>query len=157
MKNLLLLFILVPILSNAQTFVLSDTMFKTNAIYRSYQIKFDYDKATIAKESIGALDSIADFMFKNPTLVIEVGNHCDDRVSDKYSTNLTQARAQAIVDYLLSKGIAKERLVAKGYHNTKPLVPGEKIAYLKSKDEIEKAHAQNRRTEFKILSLEFSN
>ena len=153
MKKVLVLFLLLPFFTSAQTFTLADTMFKTNAVYRSYRVIFEFDKPIIKKESYAHLDSIADFMFKNLTLIIEVGNHCDTQAPDHYSMNLTQKRADAIVDYLVSKGIAKERLVAKGYHDSKPIIPEEKIDHLKTKNEIENAHKQNRRTEFKIIGF----
>jgi len=153
MKKLLVVFLLFPFFVNAQTFTLADSAFKTNAIFRSYRISFEYDKAVLKQESYPHLDSIAEFMFKNPTVILEVGNHCDAQASESYSMNLTQKRAEAIVAYLVSKGITKERLTAKGYHDSKPLIPEEKMAHLKSKNEIENANQQNRRSEFKIVGF----
>ena len=155
MKIYLLTFFLIPVLSSAQTFTLADTAFKKDEVLRSYQIIFEFDKAILRNESYVHLDSLVTFLNANPTLVIEVSNHCDSRASDNYSINITQKRAEAIVNYLVSKGISKERLIPKGYHNIKPIIPEEKINHLKNKDEIENAHQQNRRTEFKILSFEF--
>lgn len=153
MKKIAILIFFLPLFLNAQTFTLADSLFKINAIYRSQAILFEYDKANLKEESFVFLDSFAAFMQKYPTLVIEVGNHRDSRSSDEYGSKVTQKRAQAVVSYLISKGISKERLVAKGYGDTMPLIPDEKIAHLKSEEEIDNAHSQNRRTEFKILSL----
>lgn len=71
-------------------------------------------------------------------------NH--ERGSIAYSKDLTGKRAQAISDYLISKGIEKNRLLAKGYSSSKPV-----IVHAKTKEE----HHTNRRTEFKIISTEY--
>jgi len=87
-------------------------------------------------------------------LVLEVGQH-SDWVNPKYSVRLTQKRAQSIVDYLISKGVSKYRLVAKGYGDSKMIIPTEKIDKLTKDIEKEKARAVNRRTEFVILSKDY--
>src|SRR5262245_14639604 len=116
--------------------------FKGGYFLRTYQILFDLDKATI-RYGFDYLDSVAAFLQKNKNLKIEVGNHCDERWEPIYATCTTCNRARAITDYLISKGISSERLVAKGYNDLKPLIEGAKT---------EEEHRKNRRTEFKILS-----
>ena len=59
-------------------------------------------------------------MEANPTLVIELGSHTDFRGSAAYNRNLAQKRAQSAVDYLISKGVAKDRMEAKGYGEDAP-------------------------------------
>jgi len=62
----------------------------------------------------------------NPNIVIELGSHTDFRSDDKYNLELSQKRAQSVVNYLIEKGIEPERLVAKGYGETKPKVVDKK-------------------------------
>jgi outer membrane protein OmpA-like peptidoglycan-associated protein len=84
-------------------------------------IYYDYDKATLRPESKVVLDSILSFFNDNKDLTIEIGSHTDSRGSDSYNLKLSQARAQSVVDYLIEKGIAKDRLIAVGYGETKPV------------------------------------
>lgn len=103
-------------------------------------------------------DSLA-FLLKtltdNPTIIIELSAHTDSRGSDKHNLDLSQARAQTCVDWLISKGIPKERLVAKGYGEKKLKITDAQIAKAKTKQEKEALHAINRRTVFKILSWDY--
>jgi len=103
-------------------------------------------------------DSLA-FLLKtlsdNPTIIIELSAHTDSRGSDKHNADLSQARAQTCVDWLISKGIPAERLKAKGYGEKKLKVTDAQIAKAKTKQEKEALHAVNRRTVFKILSWDY--
>ncbi|MDF1672582.1 MAG: OmpA family protein, partial [Vicingaceae bacterium] len=73
------------------------------------------------------------------------------RGSDSYNKNLSQQRAQSCMDYLVEKGIAKDRLIAKGYGETMLLVSDVDIEKMTSETAKEDAHQKNRRTEFKII------
>lgn len=115
-------------------------------------IFYDYNKATLRKQSINELDRLVKLLNDNPTLKIELSAHTDSRGSDSYNLDLSERRAQSCVDYLVSKGIAPSRLVAKGYGEKEPIFTDAEIAKLKTKEEKEEAHQQNRRTEFKILA-----
>ena len=107
---------------------------------------------------LNSQDSL-NFLFKtltdNPTIIIELSAHTDSRGSDKLNDPLSQARAQACVDYLISKGIAAERMKAKGYGKHKLKITDAQIAKAKTKEEKEALHALNRRTVFKILSWDY--
>jgi peptidoglycan-associated lipoprotein len=131
---------------NGQNFTLLDTTFRSGDILVRYDIVFDYNDALIKPDNYALLDSIAEFLIKHANLTIEVGIHCDERFSAVYSTCLTCARAKAIADYLSSKGIKSEKVIAKGYNDTKPI-----IVDAKTEDE----HQKNRRTEFKILRTDY--
>jgi len=105
-------------------------------------IEYDYDKATLRPESMKILDQLAEFFELNSDISVEIRSHTDERGSDSYNLKLSEARAQSVVDYLISKGIAKERLVAKGCGETELLI---KLA------KTEEEHQRNRRTAFRPL------
>lgn len=102
---------------------------------------FDTDKYDLKPESFYELNKLVDFLKKNPTLRIELGGHTDNAGKEPHNLELSQNRAMAIVNYLVSKDIDASRLTAKGYGSSKPCVPND------SKENM----AKNRRTEFKII------
>lgn len=105
-------------------------------------IFYDYGKATLRPESTYELDRVLKVMTDNPSIKVEISGHTDSRGSDDLNNKLSADRAKSVVDYLIQKGIPKDRLVSAGYGKTKLL-----IASAKTEDE----HQQNRRTEFKII------
>jgi outer membrane protein OmpA-like peptidoglycan-associated protein len=132
------------------TFSLTDSLVAPGSIYRA-AIIFDLAKATIRPESFPLLDSLVDFLNRHPNLVISISNHTDTRVSDAYSSCLSCNRARSISDYLISKGIAKERIIHKGWQGKAPLISEFYILAIKSKDGQEQLHQINRRTEIQIM------
>jgi len=111
-------------------------------------IFFDLDKATLRPESTAELERLTKLMNDVPTLKIELGGHTDSRGSDTYNQQLSEKRAKAVVDYLATKGISADRLKWAGYGETK-LVNGCSNGVNCSDEQ----HQENRRTEFKVLSL----
>jgi outer membrane protein OmpA-like peptidoglycan-associated protein len=103
-------------------------------------IFFDTGKSTLRPESNSELDRLLKLMKDVPTLKIEISGHTDNTGSATLNETLSQSRAEAVVAYLTSKGIAANRMVAKGYGASKP------IASNNSED----GKQQNRRTEFEI-------
>jgi hypothetical protein len=83
-------------------------------------IFFDLDKADLRPESMVSLDKLVETLNDNPAIIIELGSHTDFRASDEYNNDLSKRRAQSVVNYLIEKGIARDRLVAKGYGETTP-------------------------------------
>jgi outer membrane protein OmpA-like peptidoglycan-associated protein len=114
-------------------------------------IFYDYDKATLRPESITELNRLYDLLVQNPRLKVELSAHTDSRGSDAYNNDLSQRRAQSCVDYLVKKGIDKDRIIAKGYGKQQLLIKDAEIENLKTEKEKEEAHQKNRRTEIKIL------
>ena len=106
-------------------------------------IFFETDSFRLKSESYEQLREIVVFMQKNSKLVIEIGGHTDNQGSENYNLNLSTKRADAVVKYLVDNGIAASRLKGKGYGFSNPIADN-------STDE---GKARNRRTEFKILSL----
>ena len=115
-------------------------------------IEYDFNKATLRPKSLEILDKLyIELIQLNDNLTIEVNSHTDTRGSDILNQKLSQARAESCVAYLISKGMAKNRIIAVGYGKTKPLVSDEEIAKMVPKSpEFEAAHQKNRRTTFKV-------
>lgn len=118
-----------------------------NAIY------YDYNKALIRPDAAIELDKIVKVMLENPNIKIELGSHTDTRGTADKNQILAEKRAKAAVDYIISKGIAKNRIKAKGYGESKPLVSDAEIKQMKTLEESEKAHQLNRRTEFRVTEM----
>lgn len=115
---------------------------------RLENIYYDYNKWNIRPDAAIELDKLVKILLDNPKIKIELSSHTDARGSDKYNQTLSQKRAQSAVDYIVSKGISKDRITAKGYGETKPLnkcTNGVKCT--------EDEHQWNRRTEFKVTEI----
>ncbi|GAB4001920.1 OmpA family protein [Spirosoma daeguense] len=107
-------------------------------------IYYDLDKYNIRPDAAIELDKLVAILQDNPTLKIELGSHTDTRASDNYNQKLSQNRAKSAVEYIVSKGIAADRMTFKGYGETVLIIKNAKT---------EEEHQRNRRTEFKILEL----
>jgi len=105
-------------------------------------IYFDFDKTTLKEESFIELDKVVDFMNENPTLEVEISGHTDSKGSDQYNHDLSQGRAQSVVDYIISHGIKEFRLIARGYGEERPI----------DTNDTDEGRAKNRRVEFTILA-----
>jgi len=114
-------------------------------------IEYDYDKATLRPQSKKILDKIYEVLAFNDNLIVELSSHTDSRGGDDYNQALSQERANSCVAYLVSKGIAKDRLVPKGYGETKLLATDDEISKMKTTEEKEAGHQMNRRTAFSII------
>jgi OOP family OmpA-OmpF porin len=116
------------------------------------EMEYDFGKATLRPKSIQILDKVVDFLKLNDNIRIELSSHTDSRGNDSYNLRLSQERAQSCVDYMVSKGIATDRVIAKGYGETKPVILQSEIDKLPYKSsEWESAHQKNRRTAFRII------
>lgn len=106
-------------------------------------VYFDFDEAELSERSVFELEMLKKMMEENQRLIIEVAGHADFMGVEKYNLELSQKRAEKVVEYLASKGIDKGRLRAQGFGEAKP-APGT--------DETENGRSLNRRTEFMILA-----
>ena len=107
-------------------------------------IFFDFNKASITQESQLSLNKILNVLNEYPEMKLAIGAHTDNKGSDKYNQALSQRRAKSTVDYLLSKGISKDRLTFKGYGESQPLFDcGGNCT--------QEQDQKNRRVEFKII------
>lgn len=106
-------------------------------------VYFDFDKASIRPESEDELKMVIQVMKSNPGIKVEIAGHTDSKGSDAYNKDLSQRRANAVVDYLVNQGgIDRSRLIAKGYGEERPLA---------SNDDEREGRELNRRTEFKVI------
>lgn len=135
-------------------------------------IFYDFDKATLRPESEEALDELVKLLADNPNITIEMASHTDRVGTEEYNLDLSERRAKAVIDYLISKGIAPERLQHQGYGKSRPKVvtkrvnklypqfkegdvlTEEYISNLPPEDQ-EAADQVNRRTEFQVLSVDY--
>jgi hypothetical protein len=129
-------------LDNRKYFQFRDTSFEAGEV--KILTPYIYDSGEPS-----SLDSLEIFLYYHPELKVEVGSHTDSKGKDKYNLRLSQARAQSIVDYLISKGISSDRLSAKGYGETLFIAPNE-TPYGK---DYPVGRQLNRRTEIKITSI----
>ncbi len=136
-------------------------------------IFYDFAKWNLRPESMVALNKLVETLNDNPRAVIELRSHTDSRGSVVTNIELSQKRAQSVVNYLIEKGIEPARLRAKGYAATKPKIVDAKVAAkysflavgreltpefideLETEEQQEAAYQVNRRTEFKVISMEY--
>lgn len=129
-------------------------------------IFYDFDKSSLRPESKKELDRLVVILKENPSITVEISSHTDgsrnvemakksfarqgipytkeahDKRSQAYNQKLSQRRAQSVVNYLVQHGVAKNKLVPKGYGEMSPVAT----------NDTEEGKQQNRRTEFKVLS-----
>lgn len=135
-------------------------------------IFYDFDKYSLRPESTKALDELIKLLNENPNVTIELSAHCDYKGSAEYNKTLSQKRAEAVVNYLIEHGIAKDRLSPVGYGKEKPKTIRKKLTekypWLKEgdvlteefikkldKDKQEICNQLNRRTEFIVLRITY--
>jgi peptidoglycan-associated lipoprotein len=136
-------------------------------------ILYDFARWDLRPESMVALDGLVETLNNNPNITIELASHTDARGGEAHNLELSQKRAQSVVNYLIENGIAADRLVARGYGKSRPrtvdsklsetfeflpegtVLTEEFIESLPYEDEKEEAHQVNRRTEFEVISTDY--
>jgi len=122
----------------------SESALKT---YDIGEVFYDYDKASIRSDAEPQLNKVVKMLQDNPKISIEIQSHSDSRGTDGYNQSLSNRRAQSVVNYIVSKGITKNRLNSKGFGESQPVnkcVDGVECP--------ESDHQKNRRTEFIVLN-----
>ncbi|MBR5467048.1 MAG: OmpA family protein [Bacteroidaceae bacterium] len=130
---------------------------------------YEFDSAELTEGSTIALDSLAMLLTENPNVTIELSSHCDYRGRDEYNLRLSQRRAESVVNHLVQKGIAPQRMIPVGYGEERPKVINRRMAeqnpFLQIGDTLtesfilalpdeaqqEICNALNRRTEFRVM------
>ncbi len=123
-----------------------EPVFQVGQTFELENIYYDFDKYNIRPDAAVILDELVRTLRDNPTLKIELSSHTDSRGSHAYNDRLSQRRAQSAVDYIVSRGIARDRMVAKGYGETKLVnrcADGVRCSAAE--------HQANRRTEVTVL------
>jgi OmpA-OmpF porin, OOP family len=114
---------------------------QTGVTVQLYNIFFEFGKATLQAESFFELDRIANMLTQNPNMIIEVQGHTDNVGSDEANLRLSQQRADAVRDYILTKKIPLERIRSLGLGEAKPI----------ASNATTEGQAKNRRVEFEII------
>lgn len=110
-------------------------------VVRLNNVFFDFDKWDLRPESFVELDRVVKLLNENPSIEIEMSAHTDSRGADDYNFKLSDNRARSVMEYIISKGIAANRIISQGYGETRPEVP----------NDTDENRQLNRRVEFKIL------
>lgn len=110
-------------------------------------ILYDYDKASLRPESTASLEKLRKLMKDNPSIDVQIYSYTDSKGTDAYNMTLSQERAQSVVNYLISHGIDRSRLSAKGMGKENPIAPNT----INGKDN-PSGRQMNRRTTFRILT-----
>ncbi|WP_317194052.1 OmpA family protein [Luteirhabdus pelagi] len=119
--------------------IIEDDKVVLNPIY------FEFDKSNIRPQAAFELDKLVTLMEKYPDMKIKVESHTDIRGSDRYNQNLSERRAQSTVQYVISKGISKDRISGEGFGEQRPInTCGMNCT--------EEEHLENRRSEFIIVA-----
>ena len=109
--------------------------------FSTQKVYFAFDSSVVSTESQSKLTSLADYLNKNPNVVLQAQGHCDERGSTTYNLMLGEKRAQAVKKYLNTLGVDAARVTTISFGEEKPAVVGHNEA----------AWSQNRRVEF-VLS-----
>ena len=133
---------------------------------------YDFAMWDLRPEAMVSLDKLIETLNDNPSITIELMAHTDARDSEEFNLDLSQKRAQSVVDYLIERGIAPDRLTAKGYGESLPKTVNKRISETYSflsegrvlnvgfidslpSTQQEEAHQLNRRTEFRVLRTDY--
>ena len=111
-------------------------------------IYYAFDKAKLKPQSKPVLDTtLLSLLENNPKLILEIRSHTDSVGSNRYNQELSQERAQSVVDYLVDKGVDRKRLKAKGFGESKPIAPNTNP----DGSDNPEGRQKNRRTEFRVI------
>ncbi|NUN99659.1 MAG: OmpA family protein [Saprospiraceae bacterium] len=113
----------------------------TQKTYTLTKVLFNTAEAIVLPESFAELDALAAYLQEQPKLRVEIGGHTDNVGEERANALLSENRAKAVCQYLAGKGVAPERLIAKGYGESKPVAG----------NDTEAGRKRNRRVECKVL------
>ena len=136
-------------------------------------IFYEFGKWDLTEESKKSLGGLVKLLNDNPNITIEISAHTDSRGSEEFNLELSQKRAQSVVDFLIQSNIEKERLTPKGYGKSTPVVVSKQLAqkynFLRENDVLDETFYKhlteqqkeivdqiNRRTEFKVLTTTYN-
>jgi outer membrane protein OmpA-like peptidoglycan-associated protein len=105
-------------------------------------VNFEFDRAHLTTNAKTILDNVANELVAYPSIEVEIGGHTDSKGGDQYNQKLSEERAQSVLDYLSSKGVARDRLRAVGYGESDPV----------DDNETDEGREANRRVELKVTA-----
>jgi outer membrane protein OmpA-like peptidoglycan-associated protein len=123
-----------------------EIIFEPARIFVLKNVEYDFDKASLRKESFETLDMLVEVMKLKDKMEIEIAGHTDNLGTAEYNLKLSQDRAESVRRYLISKGVNGNRITAKGYGFSQPVAPN---AHPDGTDNPE-GRQQNRRTEIRV-------
>lgn len=123
---------------------LTATKLATGEPIRMEKIQFDADSIVIKPEAVPSLDELYEFLYDNPTTIIEVSGHTNNLPADDYCDRISTARAKSVADYLISKGIEARRVISIGYGKRKPIAP----------NQTPEGRKKNQRVEIRLIKIE---
>lgn len=130
---------------NSKDIYLKNILIGNKLILRN--VFYDFNKTEIKKESTFELDKVAKMLTSLPNLIIEVGGHTDSIGSQPFNQRLSEQRAEAVLEYLVKKGISDDRIIAVGYGESQPFIS----------NDTENNRKLNRRTELEIVEVNKDN
>ena len=107
-------------------------------------IYYDFNKSSLRETSKVELNKLASMLIETSKVIVQISAHTDEIGSPSYNLKLSAARAQSVVDYLIIKGITRNRLIAKGYGESNLLIKNART---------DAEHQANRRTTFKVVEI----
>ena len=134
----------IPVLGNNESYgkTVLTIQFEQPKIFTLDNVEFEFGKSSLTEESYTELEELTEYMKLKEDLVIEIAGHTDNVGDEESNLKLSEARAAAVRDYLISQGISAERILAKGYGESQPIAPNTTT----------EGRQRNRRTEVRILS-----
>lgn len=163
----------VPDIEESKNFSVPFKLTSISKPVKMENIFYKFGSAELTPQSSKELDGLVILLNDNPNITIEIGAHTDYVGSEEANIQLSKDRAQSVVNYLTAKGIDPERLTAKGYGKSVPVVPDRELAtkyrFLRynvpldqnfisklNSEQQEIANQINRRTEFKVLKTTYN-
>ncbi len=111
---------------------------------RLEKIQFAADSININAEAVPTLDELYEFLYDNPTVIIEVSGHTNGLPADEYCDRISSERAKSVANYLVQKGIEERRVISKGYGKRKPIATNQTA----------EGRKKNQRVEIKLIKIE---
>ena len=118
--------------------------FVKNGQYFAQKVYFDFNRSEVRPSERPKLEALANHLQSNPTFGVVIEGHCDDRGSDEYNRSLSERRSLSVKDYLVSLGIAADRMRTVSYGEDRPDVPNART---------EQDHQLNRRAQFLVGAI----
>ena len=115
-----------------------------------HNIYFEFNKFNLTQNSKVIIDTtLLEVMQEYPQIIVEIGAHTDAKGNDNYNLELSQKRAESVVNYLIDKGISPKNLIPKGYGETIPMAP----EITPEGIDLPEGREKNRRVEFKLIGI----